>query len=111
MPCAITSRRPVSNRVTAHQSQTGRSLVAGLVRAIPRSFVRRPSEGGLGGGAFGLCGPCDAGEHRSGIAVQDLLARFLADPRFGERFPRPVAAELGSVGAAYDALGAVQVHG
>src|ERR1700674_3465938 len=32
--------------------------------------------GGLGGGAFALRGPCDAGKHRRGIAVQDLLAGF-----------------------------------
>src|SRR5271156_4116100 len=65
----------------------------------------------LGGGAFGLRGPGGAGEHRSGIAVQDLLARFLADLRFRERLSGPVAAELGAVGAAHDALGAVEAHG
>jgi hypothetical protein len=64
-------------------------------------------EAALGGGGFALCGLYDAGEHCSGIAVQDLLARFLADLRFGERLPGPVAAELGAVGAAHDALGAV----
>src|SRR5258705_6184382 len=50
----------------------------------------------------------DAGEHRSGIAVQDLLARFLTDLRFRECLPGPVAAELGAVGAAHDAVVAVQ---
>jgi hypothetical protein len=43
--------------------------------------------------------------------VQDLLARFLADLRFRERLPGSVAAELGAVGAARDALGAVEAHG
>src|SRR6516162_3871674 len=71
----------------------------------------RPGAGGLSGGYFALRGPCDAGEHRGGIAVQDLLARFLADLRFRERLFGPVAAELGAVGATYDALGAVEVHG
>src|SRR5439155_27346142 len=52
--------------------------------------------GGLSGSAFALRGPCDSGEHRSGVAVQDLLARFLADLRFRERLPGPVAAELGA---------------
>src|SRR5690348_1974072 len=81
-------------------------------RAAPirGSSLWRPGAGRLGGGALGLCGPCGAGEHRSGIAMQDLLARFLADLRFRERLPGPVAAELGAVGAAHDALGAVQTH-
>src|SRR5882762_10129535 len=70
----------------------------------------RPGAGGLGGGALALPDLCDAGEHRSGIAMQDLLARFLADLRFRERLPGPIAAELGAVGAAHDALGAVQAH-
>src|ERR1700730_19024930 len=77
---------------------------------IPGSSLSRQGAEELGGGAFGLRGPCGAGEHRSGIAVQDLLARLLADLRVRERLPRPVAAELGAVGAAHDALGAVQVH-
>src|SRR5690348_5949150 len=56
---------------------------------------------GLRRGSCALGGPC-AGEHRSGIAVQDLLARFRADLCIGERLPGPVAAELGAVGAADD---------
>ena len=46
----------------------------------------------FGGGSVDLRGLCDAGEHRSGVAVHDLLARFLADMRVHERLPRPVAA-------------------
>src|SRR5271169_1372769 len=65
----------------------------------------------LGGGSLARRGLCDAGEHRCGIALEDLLARFLADLSFGKRLPGPVAAELGAVGAAHDALGAVQPDG
>src|SRR5215470_4616448 len=64
----------------------------------------------LGGGAFAQRGPRDASEHGGGVAVQDLLARFLADLGFGERLPRPVAAELGAVGTADDAIGAIEPH-
>src|ERR1700730_18335805 len=60
----------------------------------------RPGAGGLGDGSFALRG-ANAGEHRGGIAVQDLLARFLADLRLRERLPGPVTAELGAVGAAH----------
>src|SRR5262245_24677346 len=38
---------------------------------------------GLGGGGFALRAPPDAGDHRGGVAVQDLLARRLANLRFG----------------------------
>src|SRR5260370_21959945 len=85
--------------------------VAGSMTAYFRVAPIPGSAGELGGGAFGLRGPCGAGEHRGGIAVHDLLARFLADLRFRKRLPGPVAAELGAVGAAHDALGAVQVYG
>src|ERR1700724_2529249 len=94
------SSLPVSGSMTAYFR----------VAPIPGPSPSRPATGGLRGGAFGPRGPCGAGEHRSGIAVQDLLARVLADLRVRERLPRPVAAELGAVGAAHDALGAVQVH-
>src|SRR5262249_51891041 len=65
---------------------------------------------GLGGGAFARVRH-DPSEHHSGVAVQNLLARILADLGFGERLPGPVAAEFGAVGAADDAVGAVQPHG
>ena len=72
----------------------------------------------LSGPARGLRGDCfalrDLGEprhHRCGIAVQDLLPRLLADIRFRERLAGPLAAEFGSVGAAHDALGAIQEIG
>src|SRR6202011_4152770 len=93
------------------------SQSAGSTKAFARRAPRRcapgpgPGAGGLGGGSFARRGPYDAGEHRSSIAVQDLLARFLADLRFGERLPGPVAAELSTVSAADDALGAVEAHG
>ena len=43
--------------------------------------------------------------------MQDLLARLLADRGFRKCLPGPVATELGAVGAAHDALGAVEAHG
>src|SRR6185503_13570737 len=49
-------------------------------------------------------------EHRGGVAMQDLLARFLADLRFRERLGGPLTAEFSAVGAAHDAIGAVQAH-
>src|ERR1700687_246863 len=64
----------------------------------------------LRGGFFALRDGCDAREHRGGIAVQDLLARFVADLRFRERLGGPLAAEFAAVGAAHDALGAVRAH-
>ena len=85
-------------------TRAGRSRSAGIAHR-DRGGAQ---ESLFGGGSIGLRGPCDAGEHRSGVAMQDLLARFLADLRFRERLPGPVAAELGAVGAAHDALGAVQ---
>src|ERR1700730_18037031 len=102
------SSLPVSGSMTAYFR----------VAPIPGSSLSRQGAEELGGGAFGLRGPRGAGEHRSSSAVQDLLARILADPRArllpdlraGRRLPRPVAAELGAVGAAHDALGAVQGH-
>src|SRR4029077_9706952 len=48
----------------------------------PRALRRSGSvagRGGLGGGACALCGPGDAGKHRRGIAVEDLLAGFVPD--------------------------------
>src|SRR5207248_9197022 len=87
---------------------------APMILTKSRPYLDPPSDAGRrrsGGCALGLCGPRGACEHRSGIAVQDLLARFLADLRFHERLSRPVTAELGAVGAAHDALRAVQAHG
>src|SRR5438477_10391107 len=49
-------------------------------------------------------------QHRRRIAMQDLLARVLADLGFRERLGGPLAAEFGAVGAAHDAIGAVQAH-
>src|SRR3989475_11440232 len=49
-------------------------------------------------------------EHRGGVAMQDLLPRFLADFRFRERLAGPLAAKFGTVGAADDAIGAIQAH-
>src|SRR6266478_3662444 len=40
--------------------------------------------------------------------MQDLVARFLADFRFRERLAGPLAAKFSTVGAADDAIGAVQ---
>src|SRR5262249_39201789 len=42
--------------------------------------------------------------------MQDLLARLLTDLRVRQSLAGPLAAELGAVGAAYDAIGAVQAH-
>src|SRR5438477_2785762 len=85
--------------------------MAGLMTAYFRAAPILGSAAGLRGGAFAPRDACGACEHRSSVAVQDLLARFIADLRFRERLPGPVAAELGAVGAAHDALGAVEVHG
>src|ERR1700726_4244274 len=95
------SSLPVSGSMTAYFR----------VAPIPGSSLSRQGAEEIGGGAFGLRGPCRAGEHRSSIAVQDLLARVLADLRVREPLPRPVAAELVADGAAHDALGAVQAYG
>src|SRR5438094_7194608 len=76
-------------------------------------LVSGPGDGaprGSGGGVLSLRDCSDAGEHRGRIAVQDLLARFLTDLRFRKRLLGPLAAELGAVGAAHDAVGAVQAH-
>src|SRR2546426_12611869 len=75
-----------------------------------RGLIMSLQPGGSGGGVLSLRDCSDAGEHRGSIAVQDLLARLLTDLRFGKRLPGPVAAELGAVGAAHDAVGAVQAH-
>src|SRR5277367_2542395 len=48
----------------------------------------------FGSGSLARYGLCDTGEHRCRVTLQDLLARFLADLRFGERLPGPVTAEL-----------------
>src|SRR5262245_16226257 len=78
-------------------------------RPPPPARLDAPGARGLCGGGFARA-PRDASEHRGGVAGQDLLARLLADLRFGERLPGPVDAELGAVGAADDAVGAVQPH-
>src|ERR1700721_3440988 len=74
-------------------------------RLCTRTTLER---GRLGGGFFALRGPDDAGEHRSGVAMQDLFARILADLRFRERLPGPVATEPGAVGPPHDRPGAVE---
>src|SRR4051812_35072875 len=53
---------------------------------------------------------CEAREHRSGVAGQDLFTRVLANLRFGKRLCCPVDAELSAVGAAYDAIGTISAH-
>jgi hypothetical protein len=65
----------------------------GLQPHVSKPLARIAGEGGpspkgwvgegdsSGGGRFALRGS-DAGDHRRGIPVQDLLARFLADLRF-----------------------------
>src|ERR1700720_3414455 len=88
-----------------------RSSATHLRPQTPDARARSGGEGLFGGGAFLLCGLCDTGEHRGGIAVQYLLARVLADLGFGERLPGPVAPKFGAIGAADDALGAVQPDG
>src|SRR6058998_180530 len=95
------------------ETGAGRGSRAWTPSRPPPSLTRglRRDARGLDGGAFALRVPRDASEDRGGVAVQDLLARLLADLRFGERLPRPVHAELGAVGAADDAIGAVQPHG
>src|SRR5438034_4466144 len=60
--------------------------------------------------AFARRDPDERREHRGGVAMQDLLARFLTDLRFRERLGGPLAAEFSAVGAAHDAIGAVQAH-
>src|SRR3989442_2922944 len=72
--------------------------------------TRSPPARGLRGDCFALRDLCEPRHHRCGIAVQDLCARILPDIRFRERLAGPLAAEFGSVGAAHDALGAVQAH-
>ena len=59
------------------------------------------------GSHFGLTG------RRSSFipAWSGVRPRFLADLGFLQRIVRPVAAELAAVGAADDALGAVEPHG
>ena len=73
-------------------------------------FRRSPPARGLRGDCFALRDLCEPRQHRRGIVVQDLRARILADLRFRKRLAGPLAAEFGSVGAAHDALGAVQAH-
>src|ERR1043166_3792046 len=65
----------------------------------------------FGGSAFLLRGRYDTREHRRGIAVQDLLARVVADLRLRQCLPGPVAPKFGPVGAAYAARSAVQPDG
>ena len=62
-------------------------------------------------GAFRLRERREIREHRARITMQDLLARFGADLRVGERLRGPLAAELGAVGAAHDAVCTVQIDG
>ena len=59
---------------------------------------RSPPARGLRGDCFALRDLCEPRHHRCGIAVQNLRARILADPRFRERLAGPLAAEFGSVG-------------
>src|SRR5688500_5487058 len=85
----------------------------------PRPLTRAPllgQEGSYftlapsGGGALLFRARRAAGEHRGGVAVQDLLACFVADIGFLQRLLGPADPELGAVGAAHDALGAVEAH-
>src|SRR6185369_8992259 len=85
-----------------------RSSATMSVNVPPMSRPICTAECGLGDGAFARRAPRDASEHRGGVAVQDLLTGFLADLGLGERLPGPVAAELGAVGAADDAIRAVE---
>src|SRR5262245_32636479 len=72
--------------------------------------VVTPGARTLRDGGFAPRAPRGSSEHRRGVAVQDQLARLVADLGFGERLAGPVAAELGAVGAADDAIGAVEPH-
>src|SRR6266581_597562 len=71
---------------------------------------RSPPARGLRGDCFALRDLCEPRQHCGGIALQDLRARILADPCFRKRLAGLLAAEFGSVGAAHDALGAVQAY-
>ena len=54
---------------------------------------------------------CEPRHHRCGIAMQDLRARIIDDPRFRKRLIGRLAAEFGAVGAGDDALAAVPASG
>src|SRR5207302_65410 len=103
-------RRPARHQTgrPGHLSDFRRRI---LSHKRPAPGARSGAEGLFGGGAFLLCGLCDTREHRGGVAVQDLVARVLADVCFGERLPGPVAPKFGAIGTADDALGAVQPDG
>src|SRR5438128_946021 len=73
-------------------------------------FRRSPPARGLHSDCFALRNLCEPRHDRCSIAVQDLLARILTDLRIRKRLADPLATEFSSVGAAYDALGAVQAH-
>src|SRR5207245_9988620 len=64
-----------------------------------RGLIMSLQPGGAGGGGLSLRECSDAGEHRGSIAGQDLLARLLTDLSVCERLARPVAREVGAVGA------------
>src|SRR5262249_47565125 len=106
-------RGPASQTAAVSQSVVAGFGIAGyaLARRVVRDLLSAKKWPRLGGGRFALRAPCGASEYRGRVAVQDLLARGLADLRFGEGLPRPVDAELGAVGATDDAIGAVQSHG
>src|SRR5262245_54172451 len=93
---------------TQKLERAGRSRAWTPSRPSPACAPAAPGARGLGGGAFAGRARHDASEHRGGVAAEDLLARVLADLGFGERLPGPVAAEFRAVGAADDAVGAVQ---
>ena len=66
-PCGRTGQRALS--VDSAGRATGRRGAAHQDRGGRRSL--------LGGDAFGPRSPCDAGAHRGGIAMQDLLAPII----------------------------------
>src|SRR6476620_1700342 len=53
-------------------------------------------------GFFALRDRCDTREHRGGIEVQYLLARFVTYLCLCKRLGGPLAAEVAAVGAAHD---------
>src|SRR3954447_4003880 len=75
----------------------------------PGAHTGVSAEGSLGG-HLALRG-AGAGQDCGGIAVQYLVARVFADIGHFQRLPGPIDAELGAVGAADDALGAIEPHG
>src|SRR5262249_50027619 len=111
MPPASKPRTTQASIINADATTDLSRESPGVKRRPPAACALRSSGLELGGGAFALRSSHDASEHLGGVAVQDLLARVLADLGVGERLPGPVAAELGAVSAADDAVGTVEPHG